>query len=160
MGNRGPAPTPTALLKLRGSWRGEINKNEPMPDRGIPDMPEELEGITKECWEQLAPLLDEMGVLTKADSIALQLLCETFANWKRTEELLKQSGDVYPIRDDNGDVKYLQQSPYVSISRNYANALKGMLREFGLTPSARSRIEVSDKSVSDANSLAQKYLAS
>lgn len=140
MGKRGTKPTPTAMLKLRGSWRGNINRNEPEPESGAPPMPEELEGVSKECWEQLIPILENMKVLTVADGIALRLLCETFSHWKRAEALLKKHGDVYPIRDNNGQVKYLQQSPYVSIARTSARALKDLLVEFGLTPSARSRV--------------------
>jgi len=141
MGKRGPKPTPTATLKLRGSWRGDINKNEPSPDKGMPDCPPEVQGVAKECWEQIAPMLNDMGVLTKADGMALSLLCETFAHWRRAQDLLTKHGDVYPIKDEAGKVKYLQQTPYVSITRNFGKALKEMLCEFGLTPSARSRIE-------------------
>ena len=158
MGKWRTKPTPTNVLKLRGSWRGDINKNEPQPEVGIPDMPEGLEGISKDCWEQVVPILQEMNVLTTADGIALQLLCETFAHWRRAEELLVRHGDVYPILNDNGDVKYLQQSPYVAIARNNAKALKDMLCEFGLTPSSRSRIQtVSDSKVETADAR-MKYL--
>ena len=148
MGRRGPAPTPTSVLKLRGSWRGDANPEEPQPERGVPDMPEFLEGMSKECWDQLVPLIDGMNVLTLADEVALSMLCKTYANWRRAEALLEKHGDVYPIRDDAGNVKYLQQSPYVSIARNNLLALKGMLEQFGLTPSARSRLRVEpDKTV-------------
>lgn len=133
---------------MRGSWRGDANPEEPQPERGVPDMPEFLEGMAQECWDQLVPLIDGMNVLTLADEVALSMLCKTYANWRRAEALLEKHGDVYPIRDDAGNVKYLQQSPYVSIARNNLLALKGMLEQFGLTPSARSRLRVEpDKTV-------------
>lgn len=140
MGKRGTKPTPTAMLKLRGSWRGDINKDEPMPEVGKPEMPDYLEGNAKACWEELSEMLLDMGVLTKSDGMALALLCETYSHWRRSQDLLTKYGDVYPIKDDNGKVKYLQQTPYVSIARNFAKQFKDMLCEFGLTPSARSRI--------------------
>ena len=142
MGRRGPAPTPTSVLKLRGSWRADANPDEPKPEVGVPDMPDFLEGMAKDCWDQITPLLEGMNVITKADEVALSMLCKTYANWRRAEELLAKHGDVYPIRDNEGNVKYLQQSPYVSIARNNLLALKGMLEQFGLTPSARSRLRV------------------
>lgn len=148
MGKRGPAPTPTSVLKLRGSWRADVNESEPLPEQGVPDMPDFLSGMSKECWDQLSPILNEMKVLTKADEVALSMLCKTYSNWRRAEELLDKHGDVYPIRDNEGNIKYLQQSPYVSIARNNLLALKGMLEQFGLTPSARTRIRVEpDKTV-------------
>jgi len=159
MGKRGPKPTPTATLKLRGSWRGELNKSEPEPEKGIPECPPEVKGVAKECWEQVAPMLDNMGVLTVADNMALSLLCETYAHWRRSQDLLNKYGDVYPIRDDHGNVKYLQQTPYVAIARNFGKALKDMLTEFGLTPSSRSRIVTTGDSQAKSADARMAYLS-
>jgi P27 family predicted phage terminase small subunit len=159
MGKRGPKPTPTAMLKLRGSWRGDVNKDEPMPDIGVPECPKEIEGIAKDCWDELAPMLVGMNVLTVADGKAFELLCVTFSNWKRSEAMLQKHGDVYPIRDANNNVKYLQQSPYVAMARNFGKAFKEMLCEFGLTPSSRSRIVTGgDKQATKADER-MKYLS-
>ena len=158
MGQRGPTPTPSAVLRLRGSWRGDANPDEPTPERGVPECPAYIEGVARSCWEQVAPMLDEMGVLTKADGVALALLCTTFARWRLAEELLDEHGQVHPILDNNGDVKYLQQTPYVSIARNNAHALKGMLEQFGLTPSARSRIRVEPVKRAPTEDARTKYL--
>jgi len=159
MGKRGPKPTPTAMLKLRGSWRGEINKNEPTPEVCIPDCPKELEGNAKDCWEELAPMLVDMSILTVADGKAFELLCVTFSNWKRSEEMLRKHGDVYPIRDANNEIKYLQQSPYVAMARNFGKAFKEMLCEFGLTPSARSRVSTSGDKQTKTADARMKYLS-
>ena len=157
MGRRGTKPTPTNVLKLRGSWRGEINKNEPQPEAIPPPMPTELDGMAKDCWEQLVPILQAMKVLTVADGIALYLLAETYATWRRADTMLNKHGDVYPIKDDAGEVKYLQQSPYVAIARNSGKALKDLLCEFGLTPSARSRVQTTGDNQSKKQDERMKY---
>lgn len=159
MGKRGPKPTPTSLLKLRGSWRGDINKDEPVPDIGVPECPKELDGMAKDCWDELAPMLVGMKVLTIADGKAFELLCVTFSNWKRSEAMLQKHGDVYAIRDGNNQVKYLQQSPYVAMSRNFGKAFKDMLCEFGLTPSARSRVIISKDNQTKQADARMKYLS-
>ena len=159
MGKRGPKPTPTAMLKLRGSWRGDINKNEPEAEVGIPECPKHLDGYAKDCWDELAPMLVNMKILTVADGKAFELLCTTFSNWKRSEEMLNKHGDVYPIRDSNNQVKYLQQSPYVAMARNFGKAFKDMLCEFGLTPSARSRVIASADNQSNKADERMKYLS-
>jgi P27 family predicted phage terminase small subunit len=141
MGKRGTKPTPTAQLKLRGSWRGDINKNEPEVEVGIPEMPDFVQGNSKACWDELAPMLAGIKVLTLQDKFALSLLCETYANWRRSQDLLDKHGDVFELKDDNGETKYLQQTPYVAMVRNFGLQFKNMLCEFGLTPSARSRIQ-------------------
>jgi P27 family predicted phage terminase small subunit len=159
MGRRGTKPTPTAMLKLRGSWRGDINKNEPQLESEIPECPKDVKGVARDCWDELSVILNDMGVLTIADKTALHLLCETFAHWKRAQKMLEKHGDVYPIRDNNGDVKYLQQSPYVAISRNFGKALKDMLCEFGLTPSARSRVVTNTDKQTEQADARMKYLS-
>ena len=143
MGRRGTKPTPTAMLKLRGSWRGDIKKNEPEVELGIPDMPDYISGNAKACWDELAPMLVNIKVLSTQDKLALSLLCETYGNWRRSQDMLEKYGDVFPIKDDKDNIKYLQQTPYVAMVRNFGKQLKDMLVEFGLTPSARSRVEAS-----------------
>ena len=157
MGRRGTKPTPTNVLKLRGSWRGDINKNEPQPEAIPPPMPDALDGMAKDCWEQLVPLLADMKVLTVADGMALYLLSETYATWRRADDMLKKDGDVYPIKTEDGKIKYLQQSPYVAIARNSAKALKDLLCEFGLTPSARSRVQTTGDNQSTKQDERMKY---
>ena len=149
MGKRGPAPTPSAILKLRGSWRADANKAEPKPKAGRPKCPAWLDAYGKAAWKQLVPQLDEMGVLAKIDAQALTLLCQTWAKWRRAEEMIQKHGEVYPIKTDAGEVKYLQQSPYVAIARAAGEQLARMYREFGMTPSARSRIEVPESKSGD-----------
>jgi hypothetical protein len=39
MGKRGPPPTPTPILQLRGSWRGKLNRDEPQPEPVAPEKP-------------------------------------------------------------------------------------------------------------------------
>ncbi len=140
MGDRGPAPTPSNLLKLRGSWRGNANPNEPQPDSGVPSKPEGLGPIADTVWDTMSEQLLAMRVLTVADGYALEVLARTWEKWQEAEDSLTKHGNVFPIRNPDGTLKYLQQSPYVGIARHLGDQLIKLLREFGLTPSARTRI--------------------
>jgi phage terminase small subunit len=73
MGRRGPAPTPTPLLKLRGSTlitkkreRAEVKGPE-----GRPDCPDWLKDDARAAWDYLVPQLETMGILTRIDGNAL-----------------------------------------------------------------------------------------
>ena len=143
MGRRGPPPTPTHLRMLRGNpGKRPANTREPQPRKDIPRCPAWLSGEAKKVWRRMVPELKRMGILTVVDGDALAAYCQTYARWKAAEQFIQQHGEVYPIRDDNGRVKYMQQFPQVSVSRNLLQLLKSYQQEFGLTPSARTRIEV------------------
>ncbi len=140
MGRRGPPPTPTSLLQLRGSWRADLNSAEPQPEKGRPTCPSWLDDYAKTAWKRLIPQLDRMGVLTKIDGHALTILCQTWARWRKAEEFIQQHGETYPVKDENGNVRYLKKFPQVSIAESCAKTLSRFMQEFGLTPSARTRL--------------------
>ena len=143
MGRRGPPPTPTHLRLLYGNpGKRPLNPNEPKPPRGAPKCPANLSPAAKRVWKRLVPQLDRMGVLTTIDRDALVAYCRIYARWEAAEEFLDKHGEVYPLRDENGNIRYMQQFPQVAIARNLLQLLKSYQQEFGLTPSARTRIEL------------------
>ena len=143
MGRRGPPPKPTRLKMLQGNpGKRPINKREPKPRSDTPRCPNWITPGAKTVWRRMVPELKRMGLLTFVDGDALVAYCQTFARWKAAEEFLAKHGEVYPLRDDQGKVKYMQAFPQVSIARSLLQLLKTYQQEFGLTPSARSRIQV------------------
>jgi len=144
MGRRGPAPTPTALKKLRGNpGRRPLNKHEPQPDPAVPECPDWIDDIAKAHWRHIVPQLHAMGVLARIDQDALAAYCKAYARWRNAEEFIQHKGEVYTIKDDNGRVRYVQQWPQVSIAQQMYKTILRLQQEFGLTPSSRSRINVS-----------------
>ncbi len=73
MGKRGPRPTPTEILKLRGSTlvTPEREAGEVHGPMGTPDRPDWLDDQAKAAWDEIAPLLQDMGILTRIDGNAL-----------------------------------------------------------------------------------------
>ena len=141
MGRRGPAPKPTRLKILAGNpGKRPLNDREPQPEKGQPSCPSWLEADAKACWSELVPQLEKMGVLTIIDGQALTAYCETWGRWKRAVQFIQKHGEVIPIKDDAGRVKYLQQIPQVAIARNLLQILNRYQQEFGMTPSSRTRI--------------------
>lgn len=110
MGKRGPKPTPTHLLKLRGSWRAETRDGEPKPTPELPEMPEWLTGKGAEHWAEVGAMLDGLGIMARPHTLALAMLCEALAKWIETRE-----------------------------ARWWTAVLSGC-REFGMTPSAITSI--------------------
>lgn len=90
----------------------------------------------------MVPLLEEMNVLTRADTNALARYCQLFARWKKAEQFIQKYGESFPCKSGNGVVKCFLPFPQSGLSLKLSIALTRLEQEFGLTPSARSRIEV------------------
>lgn len=136
MAQRGRKPKPTALKMLEGNPGGRpLNTKEPKPKKKAPRCPSWLEDEAKKEWKRMAKVLEQMGLLTEMDMAAFAGYCQAYARWKEAEEFLTQHGSM--VRTPNG---YLQQVPQVSIAQTNMKIMLKFCEQFGLTPSARSRI--------------------
>ena len=142
MGLRGPRPLPSKVLEGHGSWRANIVRDEPVPPKGRPPCPEWLDEDATQVWNQTVEHLEIMQLLTIVDGNALARYCQTFARWKRAEEFIQKYGETYPLKDEKGQVRCFMPWPQVAISHKLATLLTRLEQEFGLTPSARSRVSV------------------
>jgi P27 family predicted phage terminase small subunit len=141
MGKRGPRPTPTAVLKLRGTHRPDRTRREPRPPPGAPACPDGLDEQAKNVWAQVVPQLEAMNVLSAIDANALGRYCVFWSRWRAAEDFLAKNGSVYTLKDEAGKVRCVQQFPQVAIAHKLGLALGRLEAEFGMTPSSRSRIQ-------------------
>ena len=81
-----------------------------------------------------------MRLLTHVDQDALAAYCQIYARWKAAEEFIQQHGEVYPVRDDQGNVRRMKVYPQVAIASSLLQMLRSYQQEFGMTPSARTRV--------------------
>lgn len=136
MATRGRKPTPTAIKVLEGNpGKRALNKNEPKPEKKAPRCPAWLEDEAKKEWKRMSKTLEQMGLLTDMDMVAFAGYCQAYARWKEAEDFLTQHGSI--VRTPNG---YLQQVPQVTIAQTNLRTVLRFCEQFGLTPSARSRI--------------------
>ena len=141
MGKRGPARTPTKALQLAGSRAAEGREgHEPQPPPGVPEMPAGLSAGAVAEWDRLVAVLgDTPGLLTKVDGAALALLCRSLDRVAVLYEWMEANDSV-----DRGTTGQPIQHPKVKEYQWECGHLKAMLAEFGLTPSSRSRVAVSE----------------
>jgi P27 family predicted phage terminase small subunit len=136
MGKRGPSPKPTPIRVLEGNpSRRPINENEPKPTDGIPPMPPHLDRRARVVWRQIVPELSRLGLLTVVDGEALAAYCTAASMAYNARKVLKEKGMTF--KTPSG---YLQQRPEVSILNKAMHVIKAFAQEFGLTPSARTRL--------------------
>ena len=131
MGRRGPKPTPTALLELRGSWRAKARDGEPTPANldGIPPAPARLNEDAARIWTAAAPAMAATGVLTEVDLAAFERLCRTRALWSRQAEQIEEADEIC--------------SRAVRTLAKLDESLRHLERNFGLTPADRVGLAVS-----------------
>lgn len=154
MGQRGPAPTPTKILEMRGSWRAKINSGEPQPEPGPPRTPRRLNTAAKRIWRELTRQLDDIGLVTKLDGYQLERYCTMFVRWRECEDFIGKNGVTYTLRAEDstryigrlpngGDfIAGFAEYPQVKESHRLDKALKQIEAQFGLTPAARARLTV------------------
>ncbi len=68
--------------------------------------------------------------------------CHTFSKWLRLELFLRDKGEVFPVHDAAGKIIGVRVFPQVWIANKLLVVLQRYEAEFGLTPSARTRIHV------------------
>ena len=144
MAQRGRKPKPTAVKVLEGNpGKRSLNTNEPK-------RPAWLEDEAKKEWKRMAKQMEQLGILTEIDMAAFAGYCQAYARWKEAEEFITQHGTI--VKTPSG---YWQQVPQVSIAQTYLKIMNKFCEQFGLTPSARSRIvtDNGDDKESDAMEL-------
>ena len=133
-------PKPTKLRILAGNpGKRALNPNEPEPE-STAKCPSWLEGDALAEWKRLAPELESLGLLSNLDSAALVCYCESYERWRQAQAQLKLGGLV--LVASNGS-QY--PSPWVAISNTAMDKMRSFLIEFGMTPSARSKVTVTPK---------------
>ena len=144
MAKPGPRPTPTQVLRLRGSWRAKRNPTEPQPEVAMPEAPAWLSDVAAKIFNEYAERLHAAGVLTEVDELALARYADLCVPYRRASEFVAKHGDAYVVRGrrgpqgEEGLPTGFKTYPQAKRLLQLANVLLQLEREFGLTPAARA----------------------
>lgn len=144
---RGVKPLPTEWKVITGAYDKNPqrrNKFEPDTPTDEPTMPEELDVIGRNKWQETVGLMRQMGTLSVAYSDLLSLYAETWSLYGKTVKQVQKLGAAIPQKDKDGNVK-LRPNPFEVSMRATRLQLIRMEAELGLTPSAKSRLMVMKK---------------
>lgn len=135
---------PTALKLVQGNpGKRPINKREPKPAAERPRCPAHLSPKAKTAFKNVCDLLEEMGVLTVADGMALEMLCDAYAEWRDLRKVVEQKGATYETVATSGDVM-VKARPEVAMAADAWKRVKAMASEFGLTAASRTKLQTSE----------------
>jgi P27 family predicted phage terminase small subunit len=140
MRQSGPAPKPTSLKKLHGTYRPDrAPESEASPDPASPyqlKAPEWLSERATQKWDELALRLHGLGLLTEIDLDVFAMYCHTWDRWRSSEEQVEKHGAITVAQSG-----YEAVSPHVTRAKNHLAELMKLSGLLGLSPSARSRVE-------------------
>lgn len=143
---------PLELHEARGTARRDrhatedSDKAQPQPATTGLDLgaPPHLSAEARKEWQHKAGMLNRLGLLSEVDMDALALYCAAMATWKKAERHLRREGWVL-----RGKTGHRTPNPWVAIGRSAFEQLHRLQTEFGLTPSARTRVTVLKKKGTD-----------
>jgi len=159
MGQRGPPPKPTVLKLAAGNpGKRPLSLGEPVPPSGDPLPPSWLEGDARRAWDQLVPMLSASGLARSVDWGVLARYCWMFTRWVECRKLCEK-GTTFPVKTKAGRIIAVKEMPYAAELRKLSVMLLQIEREFGLTPAARTRINIehSKTATRDVDQLKAKF---
>lgn len=151
MGKRGPKKTPTATLKIRGSWRAGQRGGEPQPEGAIGPCPDWLKEFGREKWEEVVAILQPLGLATPADRDALTRYCHAWQDFREAIDFIEKHGPE--IVTDKGN---LIPNPAVHRMQAAQNRLDRIGGKFGMTPSERADLHAAPQKTADKSKFFKK----
>ena len=130
---------PTALKLVHGSRDRHKNKSEPMPT-GKAKAPSWISAKAEEVWNQLAPEMEAIGLLTSMDTQAFAVYCQSYAELIEAEAELLKGGKTQTTKEG-----FVRKSPWLGVRDEAHKRMQQIGGQFGLSPASRTRIEVKPK---------------
>ena len=147
----GRKPKPTKLKMITGNPGGRpLNKNEPEPTGGLPEMPKWLDSfsLAKENWEQEGKTLDNMRVMTEADWGVLAMRSYVYSQLVGLALDVKEEGRTlsYQKMDSLGNEFFeVKHNPKAKQIDNLLKEYRTYGNLLGLDPASRSKLSAREK---------------
>ncbi len=140
----GRKPKPTHLKLVTGNpGKRPMPRAEAKVVPALPSPPPHLADEAKVEWGRISDDLFKVGLLSHIDRAALAAYCQAYGRWVQAERALAEmakrdqlTGGLM-IKTTNGNAI---MNPLVGIANKAAADMVRYAVEFGMTPSARSRI--------------------
>lgn len=143
---RGRKPKPRRIKQLSGNPGKrplEVEPRPPVPDR-TPYVPRHLNKEGAREWRRIVNTLIYYGLYTVVDRAALAMYCQAWGRWVEAERMLKDTGGEILTAQGSGN---LYQNPWFHVVNKAWDQLSRAITEFGLSPSARTRVRSADTPV-------------
>lgn len=140
---KGRKPKPSHLKLITGNpGKRPMNENEPPVPFERPSCPAHVSDKARETWGYVCGLLEGMGILSTVDAVAIEVLCEAYADFLAAGDELKALGSPYYSTVTESGAIMWRAHPAQAARRDADVRIRGWLSEFGMTPAQRSKIKI------------------
>lgn len=151
------------MLKLIKGNPGKraLPQHEAKIDLAEPTPPTHLSDDAKVEWGRVCSILYRAGLMTDVDRAALAAYCQAYGRWAQAERALArmaaqdQLNSALMVKTVSGNAI---NNPLVGIANKSMADMVRYAAEFGMTPSARSRVEAAELNGEEKTGIA-KYFA-
>ncbi len=154
---------PTHLKLVTGNaGKRPLPENEPQLPAGAPPIPAHLTPRGRAAWRRFMKLLDDMGVMTRADGPAAERMCECYGEILAARESYErpmmsqrrnpETGEIVETQIAAGgeptyvsygkDGAMLRSRPELALMAELDRRFLSYLCQFGMTPAARGKVSV------------------
>lgn len=141
----GRKPKPTHLKIVTGNpGKRPLPLNEAVVALAEPTPPNFLCDDAKVEWGRVCSALYAAGLMTELDRAALAAYCAAYGRWAQAERAINRMAEkdelnsALMIKTKNGNAI---QNPLVGTANKAKSDMVRYATEFGMTPSARSRVD-------------------
>lgn len=160
-GITGRKPDPTALRLLKNDkahTHRHKNKVEPLPSEERPMAPDYLSARAKEIFEDFVNRVEEMYPVSETDMDIIVLYANNKEQLEHYEFMLRTEGSTFDVwvlnKKGESFVSGVRARPEVSMLKECKAMQLNILREFGLSPSSRTRVNIKPKKKEKLNPFA------
>jgi P27 family predicted phage terminase small subunit len=139
--SKGRKCKPLAVLRNIGSPRAKLGNNGIKIEPSLPECPSYLSDMGKEKWNEIAPRLFNLGILTALDSDALARWCSLWALWRQCQDFIEKNGLSHQVETAAGKSK-MQIYPQARLMNQLGEILGKIECQFAMSPSSRASLRI------------------
>lgn len=142
----GPPPTPTAILRRRGSWRADTRKSEPT-NIGKWKAPKGMDKLTAEVWRRIVARLKRLEVGGEVDTELLLEFCKAVAEAVEVDQILAKEGKFVKVGEQPSE-----PHPLLKRRDKLREAIYRLSQQFGFSPASRTKVH-KEESIEESDPL-------
>jgi len=121
-------------------------------------MPSGMTEQARAVWPEVVAMLKANDVLFKTDGLAIAALCSNLVLFWQADRAVQELGSVREELDEGTGVSTLRMNPSVRVHSDAEKKLRACWRLFGLDPSSRPGVQVSDPAEGNPHSALDSVL--